>query len=123
MISYNLMSSLNETTDRSFQLNQRGFDVGRVQYCVMCLPKYWPPPPPSPPGEFILHPQQRRGGEGGGGSIIWMTHDIGLASYSNNHFTPTVNNCGKGIFAATLIHCTILCLAKKISLVPLKLNI
>jgi hypothetical protein len=24
---------------------QRGFDIGRVQSCVLCLPKYWPPTP------------------------------------------------------------------------------
>ncbi len=73
-------------------MTQRGFIKGRVQSCVLRLPKYWPPPP-SPPGECVLPLQPRRGGgggthspggEGGGGSIFWKTQDIGMASYSNN---------------------------------------
>ncbi len=37
---------------------QRGFDIGRVQSCVLRLPKYWPP---SPPGECVL-PRTKGGG-------------------------------------------------------------
>ncbi len=70
---------------------KRGFDICRVQSCVLRLPKYWPPtPPPSPPGELCPPPAPKAGGthstggEGGGGSIFWKMQYIGLASYSNN---------------------------------------
>jgi hypothetical protein len=81
--------------DRS---KQRGFDIGRVQSCVLRLPKYSIDPPlPSPPGECVLPPTTKAGGthspggEGGGGSIFWKTKDIGLASYSNNLSTDPSN--------------------------------
>ncbi len=63
---------------------QRGFDIGRVQSCVLRLPKYWPPPP-SIPGECVLPPHQRRGGHtrraerGVGVNILeYARHRIGL---------------------------------------------
>ncbi len=57
---------------------QRGFDIGRVQSCVLRLPKYWPPGPTPP------HTRRAERGWGGGVSIFWKTQDIGLVSYSNN---------------------------------------
>ncbi len=72
-----------------YGLVQRGFDIGRVQSCVLRLLKYWPPTPlstrrvcplPATGGGGIHSP----GGEGGGGSIFWKTLGIWLASYSNN---------------------------------------
>ncbi len=66
----------------SVSVYQRGFDIGRVQSCVLRIPKYWPPTPLST-RRVCPPPAVRRGG-GGGGSIFWKTQDIGLASYSKN---------------------------------------
>jgi hypothetical protein len=76
---------------------QRGFHIGRVQSCVMRLPKYWPPTPFStrrvcpPPATKAVHTRVAERG-GGGGSIFWKTKDIGLASYSNNLFTVSIHS-------------------------------
>ncbi len=64
--------------------------IGRVQTCVLRLPKYWLPTPLS--SRRVCPPPATKGGggytlagrRGGGGSIFWKTQDIGLASYSNN---------------------------------------
>ncbi len=75
---------------------QRGFDLGRVQSCVLRLPKYWPPTPLStrrvcPPPATEAGGTHSPGGEGGGGSIFWKTKEVGLASYNNNLSThPTI---------------------------------
>ncbi len=78
----------------SVSADQRGFDIGRVQSCVLRLPKYWHPTPfftrrvctPRNKGGGYTLAGQRGGlgGRSGWGSIFLKTQDIGLVSYSNN---------------------------------------
>jgi hypothetical protein len=59
-----------------YGLQKRGFDIGRVQSCVLRLPNIDPPPPhpplhpasvPSPHNKGGVHSTYSPGGEGGGG--------------------------------------------------------
>jgi hypothetical protein len=67
------------------RLEQRGFDKGRIQSCVLRLPKYWPPTPLStrrvfPPPTTKAGDTHSPGREGGGGVNILEDerHRIGL---------------------------------------------
>jgi hypothetical protein len=68
-----------QTTD------QRGFDIGRVQSCVLRLPKYWPPTrrvcpsPATKAGESGIQLHNRRAERGVGVNILEdARHRIGL---------------------------------------------
>jgi hypothetical protein len=94
--------------------HQRGFDIGRVQSCVLRFQNI-DPPPPSPPGECVLPPplpQQRcggytltgrKGGLGPGGSIFLKTKGIGLASYSHNLSTRNTDFENKNLAIWSLL--------------------
>ncbi len=66
-------------------LQAKRIDIGRVQSCVLRLPKYWPPTPLStrqvcPPPATKAEGTHSPGGEGGGGVNILEDerHRIGL---------------------------------------------
>ncbi len=69
---------------------QRGFDIGRVQSCVLRLPKYWPPTPLS--ARRVCPPPATKAGDTltgrrGGWRVNILEderHRIVMPSYSNN---------------------------------------